>query len=365
MNENIVLSICIPTLGGSDRLEEGLKRIFEYKGHDIEVVISDNDTTGKIQPTLSKFADDRLQYYANDRNYGAFYNWIKVLTYGKGKYLLTLNDIDWIAKGGLPAIVDFLKKESASVIVGYPHERGKIFYTENEKNGYSCTGEETHPSCFILKRENFQRIEDVISLCDKIEAYVQATLALLCSKNDRVCINRKIPIIEMPDEKYYLSHVSRTNAEIAKSRNGAYYTPQGSLVLMESYITICREYFSEREINRMVPYLYLAHLKRATIEYKYWSKMRIITERYGLPFNPDIDINIERKRFCKNAKKALRKLGFGREILLKISFFTFMNKISTSKTALLNKTYDKWHYAQEKYAWARTLQKWKRKIVKE
>ena len=89
-SSSIILSVCIPTLGGGDRLETGLKRILSYKGNDIEVVISDNDNTGKIKTILNKFSDDRLHYHANEQNYGPFYNWIKVLTYGSGKYLLRI-----------------------------------------------------------------------------------------------------------------------------------------------------------------------------------------------------------------------------------------------------------------------------------
>ena len=84
-----ILSICIPTLGGGDRIEEGIQRILSYSGDDIEIIISDNDKTSNLKNIFDKLGDKRVKYYFNDYNYGPCYNWIKVLTYGTGKYLLT------------------------------------------------------------------------------------------------------------------------------------------------------------------------------------------------------------------------------------------------------------------------------------
>ena len=49
-----VLSICIPTLGGGDRIEEGIQRILSYSGDDIEIIISDNDKTSNLKNIFDK-----------------------------------------------------------------------------------------------------------------------------------------------------------------------------------------------------------------------------------------------------------------------------------------------------------------------
>ncbi len=364
VDNSIVLSICIPTLGGSDRLEAGLKRILSYQGDDIEVIISDNDSTKKIQEMVNQFSDRRLHYYVNDCNYGPFYNWLKVLTYGKGKYLLTLNDNDWIVNENLSEILNFLDEEEASVIISYPRNNGKISYTKGARNGYSCTGEETHPSCFMIKKEKFCLIKDVISLKDLVQAYVQCTLALICSKNDKVCINRKISIIEMPDENYYISHVARSTKDltVAVASKGFYYTPSGALAMLNGYIEICKIYYSVNELNRMIPYLYKAQLKRATVEYKANSISKVMTIRYGLPYRTDININEERNFFYRNTKELLVKENYGWKVLAEVKLFTLWDTWSVNKKLLFDLVDRIIRYYVERYSWAKKIQKIWRKF---
>ncbi len=353
----VILSICIPTLGGSDRLETGLKRILSYQGEDIEIIISDNDSEGKLQEVIDKFSDKRLHYYANEHNYGPFYNWIKVLTYGKGKYLLTLNDNDWILNDNLPEILNFLDEEEASVIVSNARNNGGISYTEGARNGYSCTGEETHPSCFMIKKDKFCLIKDVISLKDKVQSYVQCTLALICCKNDKVCINRKIGIIEMPNQDYYISHIGRATKEITGTNGGFYYTPAGALAMLSGYIDICKTYYSVNELNRMIPYLYKAQLKRATVEYKASSTSKVMTIRYGLPYRTDINLNKERKLFYKNTKKLLLEGNYSRGVKAKVWLFTLWDKYSTDIKLMISGLEETIHYCVERYSWAKQIQK--------
>lgn len=358
----VILSICIPTLGGSDRLETGLKRILNYQGADIEVIISDNDNTRKLQEMVNQFSDKRLRYYVNECNYGPFYNWIKVLTYGKGKYLLTLNDNDWIIDGNLREILNFLNEEGSSVIVSYPRYKGKISYTRGARNGYSCTGEETHPSCFMIKREKFACLKDVLSLKDMIQSYVQCSLALICSKNDKVCINRKISIIEMPDENYYVAHTARSTKELKDASGGFYYTPAGALVMFEGYLKICKTCYSVIELNKMIPYLYKAQLKRATIEYKASSASKVMTIRYGLPYRTDINLNEERKLFYKNVKELLVKENYGWKIFAELWLFTLWDAWSVNIKLLFNQLEEIIHCCLERYSWAKQIQKIWRKI---
>ena len=360
MSKKLVLSVCIPTFGGSDRLETGLRRLVEYRGDDLEIIICDNDNTGKIQPILSKFNDGRLHYYANDKNFGPLYNWIKVLTLGSGKYLLTLNDNDWIAEGVMPHLLKFLYKEDASVIVGYPHAGGCIHYTSGDRNAYSCTGEETHPSCFMLRKDKIDRIDNIFALTDKVDAYMQCTLALICCKDDKVCVNRKISVIEMPDEEYYVSHIARSTKEMGDAHGGFYYTPDGAEKMFRSYTEICREFYPPKSVNRMIPYLYKAQLKRATIEYRDSSRSNMMTTRYGLPYRSDININQERKKFCHRIINDIKN-EVSISILVKIHIITVLDKLTTDKNNIKQKTDEMLYNWIQKSQWAKQIQKiWRR-----
>lgn len=358
-----ILSICIPTFGGGDRLNKGIQRVLSYKGDDIEIIVSDNDKSSDLGSVIDDFCDTRVKYYTNEQNYGPFYNWIKVLTYGTGKYLMTLNDNDWVIPENIYELIDFLNREETGVIVSSPPYIGKIKYTHGASNGYSCTGIETHPSCFILKREKFCEINDVINIKDMVTAYVQCTLALICSMNDRVCINRKIPIFEMPDKDYYISHNPRSTNEISKAKGGFYYTPAGAFEMLKGYIEVYK-CFAKDKMERAIPYLYRAQLKRATIEYKNCSSSEIMTMRYKLPYRTDIDINKERKDFYKIVKEWLSKEQYGFKVCLIVWLFTVRDKWKTDFDIFLDWINERMAYCLQKYAWAKLFQKIWRKLNK-
>ena len=99
--KNSILTICIPTYNGVDKLRECLSRILPIiMDKNIPVVISDNASTEDIPEMLKNFNYEYFEYYRNDINLGADRNFEKVLSYANTKYAWLLGNDDYFSKDG-------------------------------------------------------------------------------------------------------------------------------------------------------------------------------------------------------------------------------------------------------------------------
>jgi abequosyltransferase len=98
MENNIILSICIPTYNRAKYLDDTIFSIVQQKrfleASDVEIVISDNcsnDNTSDICKKYIGIHGEKIRYYRNDENIEAA-NIERVLSYGKGIFLKLNND---------------------------------------------------------------------------------------------------------------------------------------------------------------------------------------------------------------------------------------------------------------------------------
>jgi abequosyltransferase len=120
MENNLILSICIPTYNRSKHLEATVLSIVcqdrFLKSNDIEIIISDNcseDDTGEVSRTLIKNYGDRIKYYRNDKNIKDM-NFEKVLSYGKGMFLKLNNDTLSHLEGSLEKIIQTINENRST-----------------------------------------------------------------------------------------------------------------------------------------------------------------------------------------------------------------------------------------------------------
>jgi abequosyltransferase len=116
MENNLILSICIPTYNRSKHLEATVLSIVNQdrflKSNDIEIIISDNcseDDTDEVSRALIKNYGDRIKYYRNAENIKDK-NFEKVLSYGKGMFLKLNNDTLSHRDGSLEKIIQTINE---------------------------------------------------------------------------------------------------------------------------------------------------------------------------------------------------------------------------------------------------------------
>ena len=146
MQNNIILSICIPTYNRAEYLEETLHSIVFQKifreTDEIEIVISDNcseDNTKEVSERFIGIYGSKIRYYQNavnikDRNYE------KVLSYGKGTFLKLNNDTLKHQENTLVTIIESIRQHVPNNEI--------IFFANGNSNSiksYICT----NLDCFI------------------------------------------------------------------------------------------------------------------------------------------------------------------------------------------------------------------------
>lgn len=105
---NVILSIIIPTYNRSNILDISLNNITNESRFDdnVEIIISDNCSSDNTREIVEKYKKkySNIFYYRNSSNIKDA-NYLKALSYGKGKYLKLLNDTHYFNIGMLDFMV--------------------------------------------------------------------------------------------------------------------------------------------------------------------------------------------------------------------------------------------------------------------
>ncbi len=108
MNNEILISICIPTYNRANYLDRCLQSIMHYTKNDIEVLIQDNDSIDNTSEIVQWYVDPRIKYEKNETNIGAVENIWKLINKAKGRYIFCLTDDDYFLPGAIQKIVNFI-----------------------------------------------------------------------------------------------------------------------------------------------------------------------------------------------------------------------------------------------------------------
>lgn len=126
MEDEFLLSICIPTYNRADILKETLLALTQNPDFDkrVEVVISDNCSTDHTEEVVTGFAKQfhNIKYSRNSRNIEDG-NFFKVLSLGNGRYLKLVNDTAKFKAGMLRFVLDKIEEHSVN--------REKVFFYQN------------------------------------------------------------------------------------------------------------------------------------------------------------------------------------------------------------------------------------------
>ena len=110
MNENIKLSIVIPTYNGSITIGEALDSIVSQIEEGVEVVISDNASTDNTPEIVKQYQtrSGNIIYYRNSENIGGDQNFDMGVQKSRGDYVWFIGDDDKIATGGIRKVLNVI-----------------------------------------------------------------------------------------------------------------------------------------------------------------------------------------------------------------------------------------------------------------
>lgn len=126
---NILLSICIPTFNREQLLKQAIESILSQVDQEIknemELVISDNyssDDTGIVVERIRSKSKTPIRYFKNEKNVGFDGNVVLAVGRAIGQYIWILGDDDLLAPGALKIVMQELRKSN----------RADLYYGEKE-----------------------------------------------------------------------------------------------------------------------------------------------------------------------------------------------------------------------------------------
>ncbi len=313
MNENIVLSICIPAYNGGKRIVANIMRMLKSTREDFEIIISDNVSTDGSMEALRDINDTRLRIYQNRKNIGSLENGIQALQYGEGKYLMLLLDRDILQLDFFDMYMDMLKNEQVGVILNMCQNINNVKdHILSKKESVFWITKAPHPSYYVFLREAFRNIKAVNELAR--DGYYPAYCGLAIRNDYDVLLYCENPIVMEAEWEYILMNASRSwKFEIDKhglnnTKRDHGFEAQTNIRRFKNYVCYMKENlkdFGNSEIFQVYkstlyaasPGNYYAAISTATRHRYHVVKGYTLEEYSHIPFN-----------FYKEAEAFLREL---------------------------------------------------------
>ena len=214
MNNETLLSICIPTYNRVDLLEKTILSIVSdsifLNTNLVEIIVSDNCSTDNTGEVCSKYAQkfpDKFFYYRNEYNIGGDKNILKSLSYGKGKLLKLNNDYCFYIDGALEKILNIiLKNIDEKNVLFFSNSLNKSVST---KKSFICNSldefvskvshRSTWIGAFSIWKSDYDKLKDIDRYVDLGLAQTDTLLRLLKSGRSTYVSNE--PLFHCPNVK--------------------------------------------------------------------------------------------------------------------------------------------------------------------
>lgn len=125
-NENIKLSVAIPTYNGSKYIQEALDSIISQLDDvddEVEIVISDNASTDQTPEIIREYQKKHpfIKYFRNEGNLGADRNFDLAIRRSTGEYVWLFSDDDKMAPEAIRKVLNVIhsQKDLAVIVVNY------------------------------------------------------------------------------------------------------------------------------------------------------------------------------------------------------------------------------------------------------
>lgn len=283
MQNEIILSICIPTYNRKERVEETVYRLLSSDLDEIEICVVDNASEDGTYIALQNIKDNRLKLFENEKNIGQFPNQYKALFYGTGKYVVTVMDRDEINIKNLRKLLRYLKTLRYDAILSTPYfiKRNMVL---NKKNSCYTWTIGSHPSYMVIKREilvrdwTYEKLMKIDQIINNIEYVVPWTATIMTESYwDK-------RILFMPTLCWVRENALGTTPYYSGKRTGnyLYYMPESGLVRLRWYCHLNAKKITGKDRSIRNLSIYASELIRSTIlVYDHTRRDSHMRIRYG------------------------------------------------------------------------------------
>ena len=160
-NKKKLVSIGIPTYNRGEDLEICIKNILNQTYDNIEIIVSDNnssDSKSKLLYKSSLFKNPKIRLIKNYKNIGILKNTIQVLDYANGELFCWISDDDWRSNIFIEKMVEDIEKLG----------KGYICFCKYLETINDCSRSKNH----IKTKNNFYLLKSNINLLRKLYFYL-------------------------------------------------------------------------------------------------------------------------------------------------------------------------------------------------
>lgn len=116
-----LITIAIPNYNYARYLRKTLDSVVAQVGDDIEILISDNNSSDESWSVIQSYSDIRIRKFKQPKNIGLYANWNYLLKEAKGMYFKLLQADDWIEENFMEEIRKVIKETNPCIIFSGYH----------------------------------------------------------------------------------------------------------------------------------------------------------------------------------------------------------------------------------------------------
>jgi glycosyltransferase involved in cell wall biosynthesis len=238
MNNQPVISICIPAYRRVEFLDRLLQSIAIQTYTLFEVIITDDSPTNEVQLFVeNKSYDFPLRYYKNPTQIGTPANWMEGIKYASGNWIKIIHDDDWFNDAdSLKIYAEYTTGEAECIFSGY-----KAFFESSNKlidkgisvkqfnkikaHPYYLFGDNLigPPSVALFKKSIVELYDPQLKWLVDLEAYVR----MLTHYN---CIYIPVPLVIMSYNNTQVTNECFRNPDVEIREALIYYKKHGEIV---------------------------------------------------------------------------------------------------------------------------------------
>jgi glycosyltransferase involved in cell wall biosynthesis len=94
----------------------------------VEIIVSDNNSLDNTESVVRAFEFENLKYYKNKSNLGFAKNFLNLIKYSTGDYLLFISDEDTMCESSLEIMIDATKATPSFIFAGIKRPNGIPYY---------------------------------------------------------------------------------------------------------------------------------------------------------------------------------------------------------------------------------------------
>ena len=121
MNDQPLLSVCIPTYGRLSYLKELLSAVLSQvdalPAGSVEVCVSDNASPDGTKNYLASLSSSALRFWTNPTNIGGDRNFLKCIAEAHGEYVWLLGDDELLPEGAVARVVAALARHRPGLLI--------------------------------------------------------------------------------------------------------------------------------------------------------------------------------------------------------------------------------------------------------